>query len=35
MERKRVKIGEAAALIGSPPAPLPKWEATGELLPAR
>ncbi len=35
MERKLVKIGEAAALIGSTPATLRKWEATGELLPAR
>jgi DNA-binding transcriptional MerR regulator len=35
MERKRVKIGEAAALIGSTPATLRKWEAPGELLPAR
>jgi len=30
-----VKIGEAAALIGSTLATLRKWEATGELLPAR
>ena len=35
MERKLVKIGEAAALIGSTPATLRKWESTGELLPAR
>ena len=35
MERKLVKIGEAAAMIGSSPAALRKWEATGELLPAR
>ena len=35
MERKLVKIGEAAALIGSTPATLRKWEATGELIPAR
>lgn len=35
MERKLVKIGEAAALIGSTPATLRKWETTGELLPAR
>jgi DNA-binding transcriptional MerR regulator len=32
MARKRVKIGEAVALIGSTPATLRKWEATGELL---
>ena len=30
-----VKIGEAAAILGSTPAALRKWEATGELLPAR
>jgi putative resolvase len=35
MERKLVKIGEAAELIGSTPATLRKWEATGELLPSR
>jgi len=35
MERKLVKIGEAAAMLGSTPATLRKWEATGELLPAR
>jgi len=35
MERKLVKIGEAAALLGSTPATLRKWEATGELIPAR
>lgn len=35
MEKKLVKIGEAAALIGSTPATLRKWEATGELMPAR
>lgn len=35
MERRLVKIGEAAALLGSTPAALRKWEATGELLPAR
>lgn len=34
MERKLVKIGEAASLIGSTPATLRKWEETGELLPA-
>ena len=35
MERRLVKIGEAAAMIGSTPATLRKWDATGELLPAR
>ena len=35
MEKKLVKIGEAAALVGSTPATLRKWEETGELLPAR
>lgn len=35
MEKKLVKIGEAAAMIGSTPATLRKWEETGELLPAR
>lgn len=35
MEKKLVKIGEAAALLGSTPAALRKWEATGELIPAR
>lgn len=35
MERKLVKIGEAAELIGSTPSTLRKWEETGELLPAR
>ncbi|BCU07430.1 IS607 family transposase [Allochromatium tepidum] len=35
MERRLVKIGEAASLIGSTPATLRKWEKTGELLPAR
>jgi putative resolvase len=35
MEKKLVKIGEAAAILGSTPAALRKWEATGELLPAR
>ena len=35
MEPRLVKIGEAARLIGSTPDTLRKWEATGELLPAR
>jgi putative resolvase len=35
MERRLVKIGEAAAMIGTTAATLRKWEETGELLPAR
>ena len=35
MERRLVKIGQAAKLLGTTPATLRKWEATGELLPAR
>lgn len=35
MEKKLVKLGEAAAMIGSTPATLRKWEETDELLPAR
>lgn len=35
MERRLVKIGDAASLLGTSPAQLRKWEATGELLPAR
>lgn len=35
MENRLVKIGEAAALIGSTPDTLRKWEKIGELLPAR
>ena len=35
MEPRLVKIGEAARLIGSAPDTLRRWEATGELLPAR
>lgn len=35
MEKRLVKIGEAAAMLGSSPDQLRKWEATGELLPAR
>ena len=30
-----MKIGEAARILGSSPAQLRQWEATGELLPAR
>lgn len=35
MERRLVKIGAAAAMLGTTPAQLRKWEASGELLPAR
>jgi predicted site-specific integrase-resolvase len=35
MDKRLVKIGEAAAMIGTTPATLRKWEETGELLPAR
>jgi len=35
MEKRLVKIGEAAKLIGSTPGTLRKWEFSGELLPAR
>ena len=35
MEKRLVKIGAAAELIGTTPAQLRKWEATGELPPAR
>jgi predicted site-specific integrase-resolvase len=35
MEKKLVKIGEAAKLLGTTPDTLRKWEATGELLPKR
>ena len=34
-EARLVKIGEAARILGSTPAQLRQWEATGELLPAR
>jgi predicted site-specific integrase-resolvase len=34
-EKRLVKIGEAAALLGTTPGQLRKWEASGELLPAR
>ena len=30
-----VKIGQAARLLGTTPAQLRRWEATGELVPAR
>src|SRR4051812_3432536 len=35
MERRLVKIGEAAVMLGTAPPTLRKWEATGELLAAR
>lgn len=35
MEKRLVKIGEAAALLGCSISTLRKWEASGELLPAR
>ena len=35
MEQRLVKIGDAATLIGTTPGQLRKWEATGELVPAR
>ena len=35
MEQRLVKIGAAAELLGTKPDTLRKWEASGELLPAR
>lgn len=35
MEKRLVKIGEAAALLGVAVQTLRKWEASGELIPAR
>lgn len=35
MQKRLIKIGEAAQLLGSTPETLRKWESTGELLPAR
>jgi putative resolvase len=35
MEKRLVKIGEAAQLLGVSISTLRKWEATGELIPAR
>ena len=35
MEKRLVKIGGAAKLLGTTPATLRKWEKNGELLPAR
>lgn len=35
MEKRLVKIGDAAAMLGVAVSTLRKWESTGELLPAR
>ena len=35
MDKRLVKIGEAARLLGTDHSALRKWESTGELLPAR
>jgi predicted site-specific integrase-resolvase len=35
LEKRRVKIGEAARLLGTSVDNMRKWEATGELIPAR
>ncbi|WP_257264538.1 IS607 family transposase [Endozoicomonas sp. ONNA2] len=35
MNKRLVKIGEAARLLGTDHSALRKWESTGELLPAR
>ena len=35
MEKRLVKIGDAAALLGVAVSTLRKWESTGELLPSR
>lgn len=35
MDKRLVKIGEAAKLLGTKPDTLRKWEASGELMPAR
>ena len=35
MEKRLVKIGEAARLLGTTPDTLRKWESSGELLPTR
>lgn len=35
MEKRLVKIGEAARLLGTDHSTLRRWESTGELLPAR
>lgn len=35
MEKRLIKIGEAALLLGTTPATLRQWEKNGELIPAR
>ena len=35
MEKRLVKIGEAARILGTSPGTLRKWEANGEITPAR
>jgi DNA-binding transcriptional MerR regulator len=35
MEKRLVKIGEAAKILGTTPDTLRKWEVTGEIMPAR
>ena len=35
MERRLLKIGAAAAVLGTTPGQLRKWEQSGELLPTR
>lgn len=35
MEKRLLKIGAAAAVLGTTPAQMRKWEQSGELLPAR
>ena len=35
MDKRLVKIGEAARLLGTDPVTLRKWESTGELLPRK
>jgi len=35
MEQRLVKIGEAARILGTTPGTLRKWEASGEITPAR
>jgi len=35
MDRRLVKIGEAAKLLGTTPTTFRNWERTGEIIPAR
>lgn len=35
MQQRLVKIGEAASILGTTPGTLRKWEASGEITPAR